>query len=149
MSICCESFTLTSACHTVSLNMPIWGGEDKKINKSLARFQFWTDNYAVHDTGIESQPLILNGIDVSCGEAGFCFPLCFPMDTAMRFDAAWINKFIYIHEMADNHEEVTITGLGQCIDAVYIIKDFRLDTIPMHGISALSWSLTLELVRGI
>ena len=140
MTDCCETFTIVSNCYTITLDKPVWGGEDNKINKNLANFQFWTDTYKVHDRGIASQPLILNGIDTICGERILCFPLCFPI----CFDKAWFAKFMHLHEIMDNHEEVIITGLGDCMDAVYIIKDFKVDTVPRHGKHYLAWALTLE-----
>ena len=160
MTDCCKTFTITSDCYTITIGMPIWGGEANQITKQHAKFQFWSDNYAVNDVGIEGQPLILSGIEVLCGYTNsvyygaLCFPLCFPLCfTAIGAPPIPLTtdlmhaKFIHLHEIMDNHEEVTISGLGDCMDAVYIIKDLKVDTISKYGINALSWSLTLEKVR--
>ena len=100
------AFTIISNCYTIELDAPIWEGEDNKINKQLNQFQFWTDNYAVHDVGIESQPLILTGIESVHDET----------------TADMHTRFIQLHEIMDNHEEVTISDLGNCMDGVYIRK---------------------------
>jgi hypothetical protein len=139
----CEKFTITSDCYTIRLAKPFWNSEDAKLNKDLKNFQFWTDNYTVHDRGIDSQPLVLVGVKTVHGEEVQGFPLCFPI----CFDCACFLSFNLLNEIMDRHEEVTISGLGDCIDAVYMIKDFSLETVPKHGMNYLVWTLTLEKKR--
>jgi hypothetical protein len=54
------------------------------------------------------------------------------------------NKFRFIDEMRDNNEEITISGLGDCMDAVYVIKRFHYMTVTPR---AYEWTLVLEKVR--
>jgi hypothetical protein len=46
----------------------------------------------------------------------------------------------------NNGEEFTISTFGDCINGVYIIKDFHLKTIKGTPY-AFDWDMTLELVR--
>lgn len=124
----CPTFTLAGTTYTIYLTKPILGGADNRLSKYLSRFSFWSENYAVHDEGIESQPLMLSGTESSCSIG----------DTTTIFE--------HINEMVDNHEEITISGLGDCYDAVYIIKRFAYRNIK-KTVYGFSWDITLEKVR--
>lgn len=142
----CPTFSLVSETYTVYLKMPQPNGEDNSISKDISRFNFWSGSYSIHDDGINNQPLTLRGIEfAACDEeyAGACFEgggLCFPI----YFNSKFTNKFRFIMEMSDNNEEVTISGLGDCMDAVYIIKHFRFETLTPRS---RSWTMALEKVR--
>lgn len=140
----CNTFEIIGTTQTITLMMPIYNGEDNRISKNINRFNFWSGNYNVHDDGIEAQPLVLNGVDFRCeGNYGMCFAggqICFDL----CFNMGHTDKFIVLMDMSDNNEEVTISGLGDCMDAVYVIRNFSFKTIaPL----AYSWSMTLEKVR--
>jgi hypothetical protein len=124
---------------------PSWGdGEENAINKKIDTFEFWSDNYEVYDDGIDTQPLTLRGtITMTDGEYAFCTPWCMPFCA----DTWFYDKFKHIWLMQDNHEEVEITGLGDCFNAVYVIKDFNFNTVPRHGKHFLKWQMSLEKVR--
>lgn len=146
----CDYFTITSDCYTIQLHMPEPYGESNQINKDLQSFSFWTENYDVRDDGIASQPLVLTGIESYMGvtKRGLCAPLCSPWCTKVILPEFY--QYVrHIWEIMDNHEEVTITGLGDCMDAVYVIKSFSIDTIPKFGLNALRWNMTIEKVRDI
>lgn len=141
----CNTFSIVGDSHTVELKMPFPNGESNKITKDIQRFNFWSGNYAVHDNGINSQPLVLQGIEsASCDKEyiGMCFEggACFNLYFNMKFT----NKFRFIMEMSNDNEEVTITELGDCMNAVYVIKNFTYTTINPR---AYSWTMTLEKVR--
>lgn len=142
---CCNKFSIIGDSYTINLNVPQRGGAGNQINKELELFSFWSENFAVRDNNIDTQPLTLTGIETICCESGSDFPICFPM----CFDDAYVNKFKQIWEMQDLHEEVEISGLGGCFDAIYIIQDFKLDTIPRAGKNTLSWKIQLEKVRDL
>lgn len=143
----CDRFSIIGDSHTVELKMPIWGGEDGAINKDLHKFSFWSENYDIHDDGIASQPFTLSGIETAgcadelIGEA--CFPWCFPV----CFHSQFMKKFSNLWEMMDKHEEFEISGLGDCIDAIYKIRSLDVNTVPRHGKYYLLWRLSLEKVR--
>ena len=146
MSGCnCATFTITSNTYTILLTKPIWGGEDRSLAKGIVLFDFWNNTFDTDDKGINSEPLRLEGIEEVCGDnEGLCFPFCFPF----CFSKPLANKFSYIHTAMNNHEEVKITGLGNCVNAYYIIRNFHYST--MRGFpSAYKWSLELEFVKGV
>ena len=125
----CATFTLASESYTIYLQKPLWGGEDNKISKDIQRFNLWSSAYRVHDEGINTQPLSLRGIESACDASGFS-----DISNSMRD----------ILIMADDNEEITISGLGDCMDAVYIIKRFMYRTYtPL----SFEWNMVLEKVR--
>lgn len=141
----CATFTLESSTHTIYLTKPVHGGEDRSISKDIVIFDFWDDSFATIDKGMNSEPLRLEGIEEVCGmNEGVCFPICFPF----CFSKPLANKFSYIHTAMNNHEEVKITGLGDCMDAFYIIRNFHYSTIRGFP-SAYKWSLELEFVKEV
>ena len=85
----CTNFSIIGTSYTVELKMPQYNGEDNKLTKNINRFNFWSGGYRVHDEGINTQPLILQGVEfAACDEelGGACFAgygLCFPICSAM------------------------------------------------------------------
>jgi len=143
----CDTFLVEGESYSVYLTAPIWGGEDNKISKDIDRKSFWSGNYDVNDNGIVTQPLVLRGFETAecdtelCGiafEGGAYFSLYFNM--------GFTNKMRFMIEMADNNEEVTISGLGDCMDGVYIIKTFHYNTV-IGAINTYAWNMTLEKVK--
>ncbi|MFX1588580.1 MAG: hypothetical protein ACFFC1_10520 [Promethearchaeota archaeon] len=124
----CPTFTLAGTTYTVYLTKPIPDGADNRLSKFLTRFSFWSENYDVHDEGIEGQPLMLSGIESSCSIG----------DTTIEFEK--------INYLMDEHEEITISGLGDCYNAVYVIKRFSYRNIK-KTVYGFAWDLTLEKVR--
>jgi hypothetical protein len=123
---------MTSASYTINMPMPNIGGADKKLDKNIAIFDFWNDDFDTSDKGIIQQPLILNGIIAQCGED--------------ESDSAISTKIENIWTIQNNGEEVTISGITDCINAVYIIKNFRFATVPRQP-GLFIWQLVLEKVR--
>ena len=130
------TFTLQSDTYTVYLSKPQWRGEDNKLNKNITIFDFWDNDFETVDIDISSQPLRLVGLERD--EFSFCFPACFPFG-----HSSIETKFENIDEMMNNHEEVTISGLGDEYDGTYIIKDFRFETLD-KGRGYFIWELVLE-----
>ena len=110
--------------------MPIWDGENREINKNLNIINFWTDELEALDKGKQSEPLHLVGIET--GKATDTYSI--------------VTKFQNVWDMINNHEEVTIAGLGTCMNGVYIIKNFSFETVPGSRV-AFKWTLILEFVR--
>lgn len=143
----CDTFIITGSSYTITLFKPQWGGEQYALRKELQAFNFWSTNFSIHDKGIDSEPIILAGVETigkgDCSYGIFCIPPCIPLCLTQVFT----DKFIHMREMANNNEEVEISGLGTCIDAVYIIRSFNTKTLkaPLSR----SWVLTLEYVRDL
>lgn len=142
----CPTFSIIGDSYTIYLYQPDWGGVDYNLGKELQSFNFWSGNFNVHDNGINNEPITLVGIEAvhpRCPYGAFCLPPCIPFCMSEIFT----EKFMHLREMAKNNEEVTIIGLGDCVDAVYVIKSFSTKT--MRAPAARSWILTLEYVRDI
>ncbi len=144
MSCSCPTFTLESDSYIVYLHKPERGSVDGSINNTVDVFNFWDDDFAVINRGIETEPLTLRGVELVCGDnVGLCFPLCFPI----CFSQPLAVKFDTIDSIMNAHEEITISGLGDCIDGVYVISDFSWG--PMSGSQAYWWTLSLQYVRSV
>lgn len=146
MSECgsCPTFSIIGESRTVFMRTPEPNGEDNKITKGIQRFNFWSGGYKIHDKGTDTQPLVLRGTETGhcaddggiCFDEDLCFPICFNMPL--------MNRFKFLMNMSDDNEEVTISGLGDCMNATYVIKHFNYTTDAPR---AYSWTMTLEKVR--
>ena len=146
---CCGSsttFTLTSSTTVIYLRMPEWQGESRNISKTVRVFDFMDDaDLESVDTGKNNEPITLTGVETACGDnLGLCFPLCFPL----CFTKPLSVKFKNIWKIQNAHEEVTITGLGTCINGVYIIRNFHFNSINKVTYTY-KWTMELEFVRNI
>jgi len=133
---CSSIFQLQGDSYTVFLPTPNYGGESGSLNIDLALFDFWINTRSVDNLGINTEPIILGGTIFACSDNE---------ETEMT---AIATKFLNIHEMMDNNEEVSIRGLNECVDAVYVIKDFKYGTIDKSPY-AYTWQLTLEYKRAL
>ena len=150
MTLCdssCATFSIIGDSYTIYLLKPQWGGENYSLQKELQSFNFWSGSFNVHDNGIDNEPIVLSGVEFipkgDCGYGAFCIPPCIPPCLSEVFT----NKFVHLREMANKNEEVAISGLGNCVDAVYIIKSFSTKTL--RAPTSRSWVLTLEYVRNL
>lgn len=149
----CPVFTLQGTSTTLYFPMPEWSNPENGINKNLDLFNHWYGDIDVIDTGINDQPLSLGGTVYICGSywslygsLGLCFPLCFPLCFSSSGGMTiWLNK---IDDAMNNGEKFTISELGDCLNGVYIIKDFTFNTIRKSP-GAFTWDLKLERVRDI
>ncbi len=129
----CDVFTIASESHpTIHLSPPRFrDGEQRTISKEINKFGFWSDNWATYDEGIGREPLTLIGWEW-IEESG-------DLDI---FHA----KFTNIHDIMNQHEEIAISGLGDCLDGYYYIKNFHFRTIK--GAPRIrEWKLELEYSR--
>ena len=136
LDICGDVFNMRSATHSIYLPMPEMGSEAGTLSNEIKLFDFWIGERDAVNIGINNEPIILSGTIYACTD---------DEDVEMT---AIATKFLNIHDMMDNHEEVTITELGDCVDAVYIIKSFKYNTIK-NSPYAYTWSLTLEYKRAL
>lgn len=114
---------------SVELFYPLKGGLDNKLDKQLKPFNLWKD-YALHDIGIEGQPLNLEGVEVGVAVG---------IKTAAQVAQ---EKFEKIHSWIENNYNVVLGDFGDCFNAEYSIKNFTVDS--MNHPSNYSWKLSLE-----
>jgi hypothetical protein len=140
----CATFTLESTSYTIYLNKPNYGnGHDASINNQVDVFNFWDKALDIVPRGLDTEPLSLGGYEILCGDnIGICFPICFPI----CFAGPLSTKFENINALMDDHEEVTISGLGDSVDGVYVIQNFEFGTVRGSP-NALWWRLSLQYVR--
>lgn len=140
----CCTFTIESSTTVVYLTQPNWMGEDDTVSKSIKVFDFWLEGaISAVDTGKDTEPLRLTGVERVCGDnEGLCFPMCFPL----CFSKPLGIKFRNIWAIQNAGDEVTISGLGSCVNAVFIIRNFHFNTIP-NVPAAYEWSFDLEYKR--
>lgn len=129
----CPTFTLAGTSTTLYFPYPEWVSPDNGITKTVDLFNFWAGNIATVDRGIQDQQLSLGGTVCPCGPWEGVL-----MDTWLTAITAAMN----------DGEEFTINELGDCLNGVYVIKDFSFDTIPGNA-TCFSWGLKLERVRDV
>jgi len=141
-----KTFTITSDTYSLHFNLPEYGGANKTINKNLDLINFWKGDISVIDRGIGDEPLVLGGVETLKGDnVGLCFPICF---SCFCFSKPLSDKVEAVWDLQNNGEEVTITGLGDTLDGVYVIKNFEFETIKKTNM-AFAWRFELELVREV
>lgn len=137
------TFTITGTSYTLYWTVPTPLGESGTIDKGIETFDFWDGSFDTDDKGLNNNTLHLEGIMEICGDnEGVCFPICFPM----CFSNAFATKVKKIWTMMKRNEEITISGLGDCIDAVYLIQSFKIGTIKGNNTSY-TYVFILEKVR--
>lgn len=138
----CGTFRIKSNSYDFYWNMPEFRtGIDNSITKNLKRFNFWSGNYKIYTPDTNEQPLTLKGMEYYRCES----------EVTLAGYNAWDNfycKFYYVQQMVDNNEEIIIYGLGDCIDALYIIKSFRYRTVK-GAVACLYYEFELEKVRNL
>lgn len=146
-----ETFIMTSTSYTLTFNLPEYGGATRTLDKNLDLFNFWVGSLSVADKGIGNEPLVLGGIETwEQVESGLCFPICFDNFCfgAGGGNAVLSVKVENVWDLKNNGEEVTITGLGDTLDGVYVIRNFEWRTIKGTPY-AFAWRFELEFVRKI
>jgi len=137
-----NTFTITSDTYTLKFNLPEYGGATRTLTKDLALFNFWVGDISVIDKGIGDEPLVLGGIELNSIASELCFPACFPI----CFDSGLCTKFIKVWDIQNDGEEITISGLGDTLDGVYVIRSFDFETIKGTNLG-FAWRFELEWVR--
>ena len=126
MSQC--TFTLTSSSGTAFFfPQPLWGNPRNETSQSIKLFNLWdATDIDTADLGINTQ---------ECSIGGFILRDA-TLDTTLSQMNTGINA-------GDTYE---ITGLGSCLNGVYIVKTFTISFID-RVVSFVKWELTLEKVR--
>ena len=148
MSCCSVStFTLAASGGTnYYFPLPEWASPDNEISNEVKTYDMWENSAREYvNKGINTQTLSMGGTICVCSIwSGLCFPLCFPL----CFSKPLFTQVRNLHTTMNNGEEITINELGDCINGVYVIKDFHFDTIPKCNY-CYKWQLTLERKRDI
>ena len=142
----CPTFTLHGSSTDIYFPMPEYGVPENAISKNITLFNFWEGDRDTVDTGINAQPLLIGGtVCNNCGPwgNGLCFPICFP---ACFNDMSW--WLTAIETAMNNGEEFEIDELGDCLDGVYVIRNFTFASIKKSP-NCYEWSLDLERVRDL
>jgi len=141
----CPSITLQGTSTTLYFPKPEYMNPNNEISKNVDLFNMWSGYISTVDRGINTQSLNMGGTVCICGLwEGVCFPLCFPI----CFSSAMTTWLDSIETAMNSGEEFTINELGDCLNGVYVIKDFSFDTIKRIP-SCFKWGLSLERVRDI
>jgi len=123
---------------SVEMTYPSWKGIDGEVNANINVDNYWNDDLDAKFDGLNSEPLVLEGVDEACGDSlALCFPLCFPL----CFYEYWQNKLEKINDWMDNHYPVRIDEFGDCENGIYVISDYSLDSVT---ILTYKYRLTLE-----
>ena len=147
MSDACSNctFSMTSTSTTIYVPYPSWNNMDSSINKSVRLFNMWTNSVETTDEGLGDDATVLRGIWRVCGTfEGLCFPICFPA----CFSKPLSNWWKWLKKAMNRGDEFTINELGDCIDGIYVIQDFRITNIK-KAIAAYEYELVLKKVRDI
>jgi hypothetical protein len=119
-----STFTLAGDSYTITLTKP--ESVDNSLNNDIVLFDFWSNNLDTSFEGIATQHIEIRGTEV--------------------IDANSFTDFANINTMMEQHENITISGLGDCMDGVYVILNFSVNSIKGTPLGV-EWSLSLELVR--
>lgn len=140
------TFTLETSTGTdIYLPLPEWASPRNEITKSIQLFDFWNGERSTVDLGIDTQSFSMGGVICLQDEyIGLCFPICFPI----CFQGGLNTTLTDITNTMNSGLEVTINELGDCLNGVYVIKNFSFDTIPKVK-TCWAWSLDLERVRDL
>lgn len=116
----------------------------------------WLHNdIETEDEGIDNQPLILGG--TICSEytnpesGGVCMPVC---PGNICFGVTDPGGYTIDDMLAQLKEDMnkgctfTISGLGECLNGVYVITSFKLNTIRRSA-NCFHWEFQLERVEDI
>ena len=146
MSDCgCPTFTLHGTSTPLVFPVPEWMNPNNEISKNVEVFNFKSGDIDTVDRGINTQTLVIGGTVCICGIwEGLCFPICFPMCFSLPF-SNWLDS---IDNAMNSGEEFTINELGDCLNGIYVIRDFALGTIKKTP-ECFTWSLRLERVKDI
>lgn len=125
-----NQFKITTNTFELYMPMPRINGIKVDLSKNLALFNFWSENIAVDDRGKDSEPLTLDGQ--------------FYVDVYSRDSIS--GKLEVLHDIANEDEEITISGLHDIVDGVYIIKSISFNNMT-NTTDGFNWTLQLELVR--
>lgn len=129
-------FSLHGTATTILFPYPEWGTPSNRVDKTVDLLDFWDDDLDTIDRGINTQPLTLAGTVCKCG-------------TGVWENYAEVGVWLDSIKTAMNDgEEFEINELGDCINGVYIVKDFTFNTIKKYP-NCYEWNLSLERVRDI
>ena len=144
-----STFTLSSSSgEDFYFPYPEWGSPDNKITKDIQLFNMWSNSdIELVDKGINNQPLKIGGTICICDIwEGICMDsFCMSSLCFSQAMTAFLDSF---NQEINAGEKFTINELGGCLNGVYVVKNFRFDTIKRVP-SCFRWELELERVGDI
>lgn len=123
-----NTLDITSANYESNLRYCPIDSPNKQINMNIDVLNFWTDDITAVDRSVNTEPLILGGTEWATTASDIDF-------LAYKFEQIWY--------MQDDDESITISGVSDCYDGDYVIKDFSFNSIRRQP-NAYKWRLTLE-----
>jgi hypothetical protein len=136
----CNCFLITSASYTFDFPLPDWDNIERYETKEIDIFDFYNEDFDTTDNGIGSRSLMIGGTLWIDNITGGTYVTCTNECLCVIIE--------YINNIQNNHEEITITGIDDLIDAVYIFESFKFSSINRTN-KAFDWSMTLKKVRDI
>jgi len=106
---------------------------DADLKKNIDVLNFWTNNIEAVDKDINKDSINISGVDYALTASDVPY-------LAFKFEQIW--------KMMDDDAEITIDTIDNAFNAVYVIKDFNINSIPKTGNSYM-WNLNLEKVRDV
>ena len=143
-----STFTLASSSGSnYYFPYPDWGKPKNGIQKDIQLFNMWKDDsIETVDKGVNNRELTIGGTICIEGEwEGVCFPICVD---ELCFSNKLSNMLSNLKTDMNNGCYFTINELGNCLNGVYIIKNFRFKTIKKIP-SCYEWELNMELKREV
>jgi len=141
--------TFTLACSSGTnyyFPIPEWASPDNEISKTVDLFDFWDNDIDTVDRGINTQTLKIGGTICICGVwEGVCLPFC---PDSFCFSQAMTTFLDSFRQAMNNGEEFTINELGNCLNGVYVVRNFSFNTIKRTP-SCFRWELDLERVSDV
>lgn len=127
-----NQFSLITDTYNLYLPLPMWGAPNKKLTKDITLFNFKTFAIEVVDKGINSEPTNLQGH--------------FVVGVYTRNTIS--GKYEILVDIMNNNKKITISGINDYLDGIFVIKSWKLRSIPGSP-KGFIWVLALEYVGGI
>ena len=106
---------------------------NRQFTNNIDVINFWSDDITAVHKGKNSEPVSFYGVEYPSIASD-------PSYIAYKFEQIW--------HMQDDNEEITIDSVDDCIDGVYVIKDFSIQSVK-KVCNAYTWRLNLEYVRDV
>lgn len=127
------TFALTSASTVIYLPLPERAAPMRKLAIAMEVINFWSGNIDVLDRDINRRQFSLHGKDAH---------YLIDKYTQNTFEA----KLRDIWTLSESDENITISGLGESLNGVYLIKKFTYNTLKKYP-GVWTWTMDLELVE--
>ena len=144
----CGTFTITDSTGFILFPKPYPGNISNDESYSTKKFAFQEGRFYVYIEEKSNDGIVIKGFCIATTYKT-CHPICFDdvFGTFCFSSSDLSQKFDFLNDAMDAEREVTISGLSDEIDAVYVIENFSYNIIP-HSVDAFEYNITLKYVRG-